>query len=159
VESFERAFTAAWLSRRCRAAVFGEMNADWPVRAERAGHVAFGAMAGWYRRGVAGLNVMRWQDDVGVNLKPLEIGASGVACVCGRRAGVEALFEDGKEIVTFDGPAGALEAVRTLRESPARAREIGEAARARVEREHTWAHRAAVIARALAETRAGVKAA
>lgn len=155
VDQSARAFTISWLSRRCRMAVFGALSEAWPIVATRAGEVAFEQMTEWYGRGLAGLNVMRWQDDVGVNLKPLEIGASGRVCLCARRAGIEALLDPAREVITFDTPDGALRELRALRDSPSRAAELGGAARARIERDHTWAARATILARALADVRAG----
>lgn len=154
VDQSARAFTIAWLSRRCRMAMFGAVSEAWPIIATSAGEVPFDQMTEWYGRGLAGLNVMRWQDDVGVNLKPLEVGASGRACLCARRAGLERLLEPGNEQITFDTPDGALRELRALRDSPRRAVEIGGAARARIERDHTWAARATTLAAALADVRA-----
>lgn len=155
VDQSARAFTIAWLSRRCRMAVFGAASGAWPIVATRAGEVPFEQMTEWYARGLAGLNVMRWQDDVGVNLKPLEIGASGRACLCARRAGLGRLFEPGREVIAFDTPDGALQELRALRDSPMRARDIGATARARIERDHTWGARATTLATALAGVRSG----
>lgn len=153
VESFERAFTIAWLSRRCRLAAFGRMNPAWPVQGEVVGDVPFEDMARWYSRGHAALNVMRWQDDVGVNLKPLEASASGVVCLCAAREGLGMLLEPGREVLSFESLPGALTQVRTLRDSPSRALDLGLAARARVLGSHRWVHRAATLAEALAGLR------
>lgn len=155
VDQSARAFTIAWLSRRCRMAVFGAASDAWPITATRAGEIPFEKMSEWYGRGLAGLNVMRWQDDVGVNIKPLEIGASGRACLCARRAGLGGLLEPGREAIAFDTPDGALGELRALRDSPSRAAEIGAAARVRIERDHTWAARAVTLVTALAGVRGG----
>lgn len=128
VDQSARAFTIAWLSRRSRMAVFGAASEAWPITATRAGDIPFEQMTEWYARGLAGLNVMRWQDDVGVNIKPLEIGASGRACLCARRVGLEGLLATGREVITFDTPDGALTELRALRDSPSRASAIGASA-------------------------------
>jgi hypothetical protein len=64
-------------------------------------------MSAAYARGRVGLNVMRWQDDAGINLKPLEIAASGVACASVRRVGLDGILEPVEEIETFGAPAEA----------------------------------------------------
>jgi hypothetical protein len=149
IEAFERAFTIAWLSRRCRMAVFGAAPSAWPFQATMPGDIAFEDMPRWYCRGLAGLNVMRWQDDVGLNIKPIEIGASGVPCLCARREGLGAILQPLREVLVFDTPEEALQRVAALRDDPARAAQIGSAARNRIERDHTWARRSAEFTRAL----------
>lgn len=162
VSAWERAFIACWLSRRVRTAVVGEFSQSWPVRGERiggSGGVAYEELSRCYSAGRVGLNVMRWQDDQGTNIKPLEMAASGIAPVCGRRAGLEAILSPGRECEVFDTPRGALEAVRGLLADEHRRREMAQAARARVLGEHTWAHRAPrfveALTRASAEMRGG----
>ena len=70
----------------------------------------------------------------------LEAMASGLPVVASRVAGVPTVIEDGAEgLLTPEGDAAALaEAVGALLGDPARARALGCAARARVERELTW---------------------
>lgn len=139
VERWRRAFTAAYLSRRVSVAVFGGMDLSaWGFEGEMLGSVEYGAMARTYALGRVGLNAMRWQDDVGLNLKALEVTASGVACVCERRGGLETLFDVGTEIAAFDGPADALaEVSRLLGDDDARAA-MANAGMERTRREHTW---------------------
>ena len=75
--------------------------------------------------------------------------AAGVAaCVISDAwPGVEAFFEPGREVLVADDGQAVAEHVRRL--TPATARQIGEAALARVLAEHTYAHRAAQLERLL----------
>ncbi len=161
--SWERAFLACWLSRRVRTAVVGEFSEAWPVRGERlgggggGGGVAYEDLSRCYSAGRVGLNVMRWQDDQGSNIKPMEMAASGIAPVCGRRMGLEAILTPGRECEVFDTPVGALEAVRGLLDDEPRRREVAHAARARVLAEHTWAHRAPRFVEGLAQASAAMR--
>src|SRR5262249_22651970 len=91
IEAWERAFTFAFLSRHFRCATFGAGGPAldaWGVRATHLGSIRWEDQAEAYSRGSIGLNVMRWQDDMGLNMKPYEITASGAVCLCARRAGL-----------------------------------------------------------------------
>lgn len=151
VESWERAFVISYLSRHLRCAVFGSGDLGaWGYRGTAIGEVAYEDQCLAYSRGRLGLNVMRQQDDVGVNLKPLEISASGTACLMRERPGIGEVLESGREIATFRTPRGALEAARALLDDESARRAMGEAARSRVLREHTWTARAGQILSSLA---------
>lgn len=152
IERWRRPFTVAYLAKRFDVALFGGMDLSaWGFTGTRYGTVGYQEMARTYALGRVGLNVMRWQDDTGLNLKPLEITASGVACVCERRAGLDDLFEVGAEIAAFDGPAEAAEEVSRLLGDDAARAAMGEAGLARTRRDHTWAAWAAdVVAAATA---------
>lgn len=149
IEAFERPFTIAWLSRRFKMATFGNMTTSWPVEAEHLGEIPFEEMPRIYSRAVAGLNVMRWQDDIGINLKPFEISACGVPCIMSSRAGMEFCFATG-QIIATDGPCEVAESVASLRDDSSRREQVAQAALARVRAEHTWTHRAARFVAAMA---------
>ncbi len=139
VERFERAFTLAYLARRFRVGLMG--NGDysaWECRAAPLGYAAHEEQSRGYARGRLGLNVMRWQDDAGLNLKCFEITASGAACLTTARRGLREVFDDSREVATFVSPAGAARAARELLESPERLGRIAEAGRARTLHDHTW---------------------
>ncbi|MCA9300828.1 MAG: glycosyltransferase family 1 protein, partial [Phycisphaerales bacterium] len=132
MEQWVRPFTVAWLSRRCRVASFGQGTLEgWEADVTALGHVESQGEA--YRLGRAGLNVMRGQDDEGLNLKPLEIASSGRACLCARRVGMEAIFDD-DEIIAFDRLPEALDGLRRLEDDPS----IAQRAMARIHRDWTW---------------------
>lgn len=140
IESWRRAFTITYLSKRLKCAVFGQAEfGEWPCEARLLGNLAYGDMAWAYSSGRIGLNAMRWQDDVGLNLKPYEITASGAALLCDRRVGLDEAFEDGVEVESFAGPAEALAKARGLLGDTARRRAMAEAGRERTLRDHTWA--------------------
>ena len=146
VEAMERAFTICLLAKHLRVAVFGRHDlASWPCHATDLGERPYEHMSAAYARGRVGLNVMRWQDDAGVNLKPLEIAASGVACTQARRTDADRVFSS-EESVTFDGPSKALACIQALiSDEPSRLKIVANAFR-RVRNDHTWHHRARTLA-------------
>jgi len=87
---------------------------------------------------------MRWQDDIGLNIKAAEITASGTACLCARRVGLDELWGP-EEIASFDGPGEAAERASELLSNPSALETLAEAGRERTLRDHTWANRAASI--------------
>lgn len=141
MESWERAFTLTYLSRRYRCAVFGGGISGldgWNADVVRLGPLSWPDQAAAYSRARLGLNVMRWQDDAGLNVKPYEITASGAACLCAQRAGIEDVFEPGREVAVFEGPAQAARLAGQLLADPYRLDEMARAGRARTLRDHTW---------------------
>lgn len=155
VESMRRAFIISWLSRRFSMLTFGAGDLSaWGCKATHLGEVPYDQMAAAYSRGRLGLNVMRWQDDEGLNLKPFEISASGIACLCGQREGAESAFNAETEIAFFDGPAHAAKLARELLDDEPRRTAMATAARSRILKEHTWKHRATQLAAELQAARA-----
>lgn len=153
MESWERAFTLAYLSRRYRCAVFGGGLSGldgWEADVVRLGPLSWEEQSVAYSRARLGLNIMRWQDDAGLNIKPYEITASGAACLCARRAGIEELFDPAHEIAVFEGPAEAARVAGELLADPARLDAMARAGRARTLRDHTWTAVADKLARAVA---------
>ncbi len=156
VESVERAFTFGYLARRCKAMLFGDCDVGaW--LGGRAGSTRVEKFApdqgAMYRQARLGLSVMRWQDDVGTHIKPLEAAAAGCVPLVARRVGIEDLFEAGTECEVFDTLSDGLQALRRVAADPARAATIANAARARVVRDHTWTKRAEAM---VAEVERGV---
>ena len=143
LESWRRPFVISYLSRHFTCGLFGEGNLEaWGAETTPLGYVTHEEQARTYCRGRVGLNVMRWQDDVGLNLKPLEIAASGVACLCERRPGLDEVFEPGREIIAFDTPGEARRLLAGLLDDAEKRRIIADAGRQRVLRDHTWTTRA-----------------
>ncbi len=147
IETFERAFYFSYLSRHFKCYGFGSGDfTGWGCRAERAGggegFIPYEDQARMYSRGKVGLNVMRWQDDVGLNVKPYEITASGAALFAARRTHLDELFTldgDAPEAVVFTSPADAREKLQGLLKDEGRLAAIAEAGRRRTLRDHTWA--------------------
>lgn len=140
IEHFRRAFTVSFLSKHLRVAVFGQGAFEgWPCDGvRRLGYVDFDRMSAAYASGRLGLNVMRYQDEQGLNVKPFEVSASGRVCLCEDRPGLAALLTPGEEVAPFGSPAEALEIARGLLASDARRESMQAAARERVLRDHTW---------------------
>lgn len=146
IEGFERAFTISWLSRRFRVATFGGWDAaTWKSHAHNLGELPFEDMPKAYGQAAAALNVMRWQDDHGINIKPFEITASATPCLCAARVGLNQCFTPGEELLTFEGPHAAALALRELLDSPAKRNSIAAQGLARSQRDHTWKSRIASV--------------
>lgn len=146
VEAMERAFTLCLLAKRFHVAVFGKQDlASWNCRATDLGELEYERMSSAYCRGRVGLNVMRWQDDAGLNLKPLEIAASGVAVLGTRRTGSDQVLCGGRELTMFDGPTSAAAELDLLLGDEARRSSVRNAAFHRVQSEHRWEDRATTI--------------
>ena len=118
------------------------------------GFIPYDQQGRMYARAALGLSVMRWQDEVGVHIKPFEIMASGAACLAERRAGMEALWTEGKEIAMFDSPAEARQKAAALLADPAGLRDLTAAGRARTLRDHTWGKRVGTIVELVRRLRA-----
>ncbi len=143
IERWERAFTFAHLAKRFRCATMGSGDLSaWGVEAHPFGEVAYNDMARVYARAKLALNVMRWQDDQGLNLKPYEITASGTACLCAERVGLDELWTPGEEIASFKGPGACTALAGELLSDDARREELAHRGRARTLASYTWAQRA-----------------
>ncbi len=140
IEHFQRAFVFVWLSRYFRCGMFGSVDySAWGCDAPSEGFVDYDKQSAAYNRAHFGLSVMRWQDEVGVHIKPMEIAASGTACLAAWRLGLDELYEDGKQIVTFGNLPEAKRKVRAMLDDRARLAAIAEAGRQHTLAEHTWA--------------------
>lgn len=140
IDAWRRSFTISYLSKHLNCAVFGSFNVDdWPCRATMLGELKYADMARAYSSAHIGLNAMRWQDDIGLNLKPYEIAASGACLLCDARVGFADAFLDGIEAEGFATPGEALRKSRALLENPGRMRSMAEAGRMRTLSDHTWA--------------------
>jgi hypothetical protein len=150
IESWERAFTFVYLSRYFRCAAFGLSRPfeGWPGQWEWLGTLPHEDQAKAYSRGSFGLNVMRWQDDAGLNLKPFEITLSGACLLQSYRVGFEAHFDAG-QAVAFHTPQECRRKVMELLAEPSRVEAIALAGRARSFSQHCWRHRAAEVLKLL----------
>ena len=150
MDSWRRAFDVVYFSRHCSTLVIGDNSLDdWPYKEAVAPSVPYEDLAQQYRRGRVGLNVMRWQDDAGLNIKPLEMACCGLPVLQGKRAGVERVFELDKEVLMYDLPHEGLAKLQELLTDPERRNAIAQAGRTRVLREHTWTARFSQIVSAL----------
>jgi hypothetical protein len=147
IESFRRAFILSYLSRYFRCAAFGgglDLS-DWPHRVESLENLEYADQARAYSLGHFGLSVMRWQDEVGLHIKPLEIAASGALPVVEQRSGIEALFPSKSPVVIFNTPAEARRKMQSLLDDPAGLAMQTAVAQQHTHDRHTWKHRASAM--------------
>lgn len=124
----------------------------WPANVARIDHLPAQDHGRFYGSQRFTLNLTR-ADMVAAGFSPsvrlFEAAACGTPIISDVWPGLETLFEPGREILLA---ASADDVLRLLRELPeARRRQIAAAARARVLRAHTAAHRALELERAVAE--------
>jgi spore maturation protein CgeB len=74
--------------------------------------------------------------------RPFELAMGGAAIVSNPYEGIERWFEPGRELLVVSSADEAIDAYRGLLDDPARADELGRAARERALDEHTYVHRA-----------------
>src|SRR6516164_8658350 len=74
--------------------------------------------------------------------RPFELAMAGAAIVSNPYQGIERWFEPGRELLVVSRTEEAVDAYRELLDDPARAEELGRAARERSLDEHTYLHRA-----------------
>lgn len=147
IDAWQRAFTSAYLASRFKCLLVGAggdawKKSGWPLESPGVGNVGYHELSLCYSRCHAGLNVMRYQDDVGLNPKALEIAASGCVPLVRHRAGLADMFGDGREMLSFKSPAEAATRLRSVLNDAGARESIARAARERVERDHTWRTRA-----------------
>ena len=140
---WRRPFWGAWLARRADVLI-----AAAPVGAH--GWVAPERRAALYAGAGGALSINAGHDEAGLGAEAFEIAGAGAPLVSHAGAEQGALFEAGEEAAVFERGPDLLESVRRFARDDAARRRAGEAARARVEREHDWAHRAASILEAAA---------
>jgi spore maturation protein CgeB len=131
----------------------------WPENVERIEHLPPGAHAAFYGAQRATLNVTRaemrrWGWSPSVRL--FEAAACGVPAISDAWAGLDAIFEPGREILIA---TSADDVLRHLASSAPELRRVGVRARDRVLREHTAERRAAQLEAWVDELRRGRAAA
>lgn len=142
IEKWERPFMVAYLSRHFNCLRLGLQSYDaWGIEGDASRLVDYQKQPEVYAKGRVALNVMRWQDDIGVNSKVFEITACGTACLQAYRGGLDELFDDGKEILVYKTPGEARQQLAEALATPGRVEELAEAGRARTLRDHTWTNR------------------
>jgi spore maturation protein CgeB len=124
----------------------------WPPNVARMEHLAPPQHVSFYNAQRFALNATR-HDMVAAGWSPsvrlFEAAACATPVISDSWAGLPEFFEPGREILVA---GGAAEALALLRDTPdAERRRVGEAARERVLREHTAAHRAAALEGYLAQ--------
>jgi hypothetical protein len=135
-----REFMLAYLAKRFRVAVFG---GDWSALgcakpASGSAWVEFSDIPKVLARGKVALNLSAGYDEEGITAKPFEIAASGACMVHNRSRELEDFFTVGQEIAAFHRPREARDVIDSLLSDDPRRRAMAAAARARVERDHSW---------------------
>ncbi len=155
VDSWRRPFITAFLCRRLRTVLFGEgpdALDPWGIArgaAATLGYVPHEEQRRAYGRARLALSAMRWQDDTGIHLKPLEAGASGTLPLCEWRSGLAELLEPGTQVAAARTPGELAALARTLLAQPERIDGMAQAALVRIRREHTWKVRSGQVLAAL----------
>jgi spore maturation protein CgeB len=143
---------AAALAPRRRFLLGGAGWDDRPVpeNVRRAGHVSTNAHNAFNSTPLAVLSVLResmaengWSPATRI----FEAAGAGACLITDAWKGIDAFLEPGREILVAQSGDEVAALVEAL--TPERARQVGDAARARVLAEHTYAHRAAQVVRTL----------
>lgn len=110
--------------------------------------LARGQLPGLYGGSLAVLNIRNELNVFeGLNQRSFEPAACATAVIHDDVADLARCFEPGKEVLVFGGVQELQEICERVRRDPALARRVGAAAKARVQAEHTCAHRAKTILR------------
>jgi hypothetical protein len=141
VRSWLRHFMPAYLAKHFRVAIFG---GDWTgmgcIRGQWGsnGWVDLADIPKVLAKGAVTLNLSAGYDEEGITAKPFEIAASGVCMLHNDARGLPDFFDLGREAFSFSTPKQARELVGELIDDPDRRRAVGTAARARLEKDHSW---------------------
>lgn len=143
ITAWRRTFWPAWLARRINLGVYGCTPAAAQAigarqQPELAGWIAYERQAHVYALGHAALNINAPHDEEGLTHKPFQMAASGAAVIHHDSRGIERCFLPGEEMLTFTRGPVLLDHVSQLRADARLRRAMGDRARARVERSHSW---------------------
>ncbi|TVQ77453.1 MAG: glycosyltransferase family 1 protein [Phycisphaeraceae bacterium] len=148
---WRRFFWPAWLGRRANLGVYGSPGSRMGLAdMDEGAWVQNKAMASVYARGACAININAAHDEAGMTHKPFQIASAGVAPVHHATPGLEDAFTPGEECIIWTNGPELLDAVRRLRADRALRRRMGERARERCIRDHTWEHRLSVMLEACA---------
>lgn len=142
---WQRFFVPAYLAKYHRVAIFG---GDWSALGVETGpYVPYEKMPAAFARGHVALNIVNGMDEEGLTAKTFEIAAGGSAILNNDCLGLDEAFDIGTEVETFVSPREAREKITELKDNPAKRKAMGEAARARCIRDHTWENRVLTMLR------------
>jgi glycosyl transferase family 1 len=152
--NWQRHFYLAYLSKYFRVGLFGGKWSHVGSATDRAG--SDGADTGqagtgqWVdyeqiptalARGKVALNIVGGWDEEGMTVKTFELAACGTPMIHNNCVGLAEAFEPGREVMVFNSPRQARQAVEHLLASDSARRQMGQAARGRLLRNHTWSDR------------------
>jgi hypothetical protein len=109
----------------------------------------YSALAGYYQASAVNLNITSAQMKTGLNQRVFDVPAAGAFLLTDRRDQLFDLFEDGREVVTYQSPEEAAHLAAWFADRPAARQKITRAARARVMGGHLYRHRLAELLAAL----------
>jgi spore maturation protein CgeB len=109
----------------------------------------YNGLAAWYRASAVNLNITSAQMKTGLNQRVFDVPAAGAFLLTDRRDQLFDLFEDGREVVTYQSPEEAARLAAWFAERPIAREKITRAARARVMGAHLYRHRLAELLAAL----------
>jgi hypothetical protein len=141
VTAWRRNFWPAWLARRRNVELHASSGTPLGINAGNPAWVAYHEQPSIYARGAACLTINAGHDEEGLTHKAFQIAASGGALVHHRSRGLDECFTEGEEVISFGRGSELLSAVDRLVRDPTARRRIGDAARARLERHHSWRRR------------------
>ncbi|MCK6395842.1 glycosyltransferase [Zoogloea sp.] len=101
------------------------------------------------------INNLHYGEVWGVNVRCFEVAGAGAFQMVDWRPGVEQLFEDGRELVTFRGMADLKEKLEYWLPRAEERKCIGEAALRRAHAEHTYEHRLSLLLNTLSGKESG----
>jgi spore maturation protein CgeB len=121
-------------------------------KAEMAGDLSFSQYRKFTCRSRICLNITRWSHAsvyASATARPFELAAFGACIVSQPYEGIEEWFEVGREIVVLKNEDEVLPVYRDLLDSDDEREKMGERARQRILKNHTYRHRAEELTRAL----------
>ncbi len=104
----------------------------------------------FYQWSAVNFNCTSKQMKGAVNQRLFDVPAAGAFLITDWREQIDALFEPGREVITYTDPAEIPELVRYYLDHPQARQAVALAARKRVLAEHTWDHRLQSMVRTLA---------
>ena len=140
--AWRRSFWTAWLARRCSVEVHGSPSEPLGIPSPAGpAWVPYERQGDIYGRGAGCFTINAAHDEEAMSHKAFQIAAAAAPCIHHTTRGLDECFAPGVEMLTFERGPELLNHLRTLAGNPAHRARLGDAARARQEQDHTWAHR------------------
>jgi spore maturation protein CgeB len=142
--NWQRHFYLAYLSKYFRVGLFG---GKWSHVGTPADQASIGQWVDYEQiptalaRGKVALNIVGGWDEEGMTIKTFELAACGTPMIHNNCVGLAEAFEPGREVMVFKSPREARSAVEHLLADDAARRQMSQAARGRLMRNHTWSDR------------------
>jgi spore maturation protein CgeB len=105
----------------------------------------YDGLAAYYQTSAVNLNITSAQMKTGLNQRVFDVPAAGAFLLTDRRDQLFDLFEDGREVATYESPEEAARLAAWFAERPEAREKIARAARTRVLGAHLYRHRLAEL--------------